>query len=146
MTTPRGPPLGPIRGRSGADRASVVNKFGLVLILRLMNRIQPHPYHLVEVSPWPILMSFTIMSSAFTLVSWFSHNASYSNLISLIPLAIIPILWFRDIIRESKAGYHTIVVQKGITIGFLLFLLSEIMIFFSVFWAFFHSALAPNIE
>jgi len=45
-----------------------------------MNRIQPHPYHLVEVSPWPILLSLTVMSGAFTLASWFSHQASIYNL------------------------------------------------------------------
>jgi cytochrome c oxidase subunit 3 len=54
--------------------------------------------------------------------------------------------WFRDIIRESKSGYHTKKVQKGLLIGFLLFIISEIMLFFSFFWCFFHSSLAPTIE
>lgn len=54
--------------------------------------------------------------------------------------------WWRDVIREAKAGYHTTRVQKGILIGFLLFLLSEIMLFVSFFWAFFHSSLSPSIE
>jgi len=55
-------------------------------------------------------------------------------------------LWWRDVIREAKGGYHTIRVQRGILIGFLLFLLSEIMLFVSLFWALFHSSLAPNVE
>lgn len=55
-------------------------------------------------------------------------------------------LWWRDVIREAKAGYHTTEVQKGIVIGFFLFLLSEVMLFVSMFWAFFHSSLSPNVE
>jgi len=37
-------------------------------------------------------------------------------------------------------------VQVGIKLGFYLFVISEIFVFFSVFWAFFYSSLAPNIE
>jgi hypothetical protein len=29
-----------------------------------------HPYHLVDVSPWPILKSFGLLSGALALVSW----------------------------------------------------------------------------
>jgi cytochrome c oxidase subunit 3 len=37
-------------------------------------------------------------------------------------------------------------VQSGLSLGFILFVLSEVMAFMSVFWAFFHSALAPTVE
>ena len=37
------------------------------------------------------------------------------------------IFWWRDVIRESTfEGYHTKAVQKGLKIGMLLFILSEI--------------------
>ena len=107
--------------------------------------LQPHPYHLVDVSPFPLLMALSIMTGAFSLVSWFAHYPI--NPLTFIPaLIIIATLWWRDVVREAKGGFHTQLVQRGILIGFLLFLLSEIMLFFSLFWAFFHSALAPNIE
>jgi hypothetical protein len=106
---------------------------------------QSHPFHLVDVSPWPFLMSFSIFGAAVGLVSWLGHYPS--NPLSYMPaLLLIPLLWWRDVVREAKGGYHTTVVQRGILIGFLLFLLSEIMLFSSFFWAFFHSSLAPNIE
>ena len=37
-----------------------------------MNRrsFATHPYHLVDISPWPILMSFALLSGALALVSW----------------------------------------------------------------------------
>jgi len=43
-------------------------------------------------------------------------------------------------------GNHTSVVQRGITLGFILFVVSEVLFFFSIFWAFFHSALSPAVE
>jgi cytochrome c oxidase subunit 3 len=43
-------------------------------------------------------------------------------------------------------GDHTKRVKSGITIGFLLFIISEAFAFFSVFWSFFHSALSPSVE
>jgi cytochrome c oxidase subunit 3 len=56
-------------------------------------------------------------------------------------------LWFREIIRESTfQGNHTKKVQKGLKLGFMLFLVSEAMLFISFFWAFFHSSLVPTIE
>jgi cytochrome c oxidase subunit 3 len=43
-------------------------------------------------------------------------------------------------------GDHTLQVQKGIFIGMILFIISEAFAFLSVFWAYFHSSLSPNIE
>jgi cytochrome c oxidase subunit 3 len=55
------------------------------------------------------------------------------------------ILWWRDIVRESTfKGDHTSIVQYGLKLGFLLFIISEVMFFFSFFWGFFHSSLAPS--
>jgi len=49
-----------------------------------------------------------------------------------------------DIIDEATcSGFHTKVVKAGLRLGFILFIVSEIMLFFGFFWAFFHSALCP---
>jgi Cytochrome c oxidase subunit III len=42
-------------------------------------------------------------------------------------IGVLLSLWWKDVLRESIGGYHTVIVQKGITIGFLLFLITEIM-------------------
>lgn len=65
---------------------------------------------------------------------------------NVMQIVVILIIWWRDVIREAIGGFHTEIVQKGIQIGFLLFQISEIMIFFSLFWSFFHASLAPAIE
>lgn len=104
-----------------------------------------HNYHLVELSPWPLLASVALFNFAINLISWLNHITIYNNAIFIV-IALILFQWFRDIIRESLSGYHTHMVQNGLLIGFMLFLLSEVMLFFSFFWAFFHSSLAVNIE
>jgi cytochrome c oxidase subunit 3 len=52
--------------------------------------------------------------------------------------------WFRDVIREQNVGFHTISVRKGLKLGFILFIISEIMLFFAFFWAYIHSSISPT--
>ena len=61
-----------------------------------------------------------MLSGAICLVSSLTMNIAYPFGIPLI--FIIVFLWWRDVIREAKGGYHTTVVQRGILIGFLLLL------------------------
>jgi len=42
--------------------------------------------------------------------------------------------------------YHTNLVRKGFKIGFILFIISEVMFFFGFFWGFFHSSISPTIQ
>jgi len=56
-------------------------------------------------------------------------------------------LWFRDVIREGTyEGNHTKKIQISLKFGMILFIVSEVMFFFSFFWTFFHSSLAPTIQ
>jgi heme/copper-type cytochrome/quinol oxidase subunit 3 len=43
-------------------------------------------------------------------------------------------------------GNHTLAVQRGLSMGVGLFIVSEALFFLAIFWAFFHSALSPTIE
>lgn len=111
--------------------------------------IQLHPFHLVGPSPWPIFTSFSLMDLALS-IGLTSHGYIESNIyifISMITVLYSLTLWFKDIIAESTyLGDHTIAVKRGINQGFLLFVVSEILIFASLFWAYLHSALNPNVE
>jgi len=113
------------------------------------NKIQKHPYHLVDPSPWPIFASLSALSSTTGGVMFF-HG--YTGGSSVLALGISMILysmfvWWRDIIREGTfEGHHTKTVQLGLRYGMILFIVSEIMFFFAFFWAFFHSSLSPSID
>nr|AWB36241.1 cytochrome c oxidase subunit 3 [Lactarius sp. (in: basidiomycete fungi)]AWX52920.1 cytochrome c oxidase subunit 3 [Lactarius sp. (in: basidiomycete fungi)] len=113
------------------------------------NQFQSFPYHLVDPSPWPILVSFSLLSLTLGAVMYMQGFTYGGHLLSLgFTLTVFGmILWFRDIITEGTyLGHHTIQVQKGLTIGVVLFIISEVFAFLSVFWAFFHSSLSPTIE
>ena len=105
-----------------------------------------HSWHLVDPSPWPIIASL----AAFTMTSggvFYMHN--YLNGGNLLILGFFMLLyvmftWWRDIIREATfEDLHTFQVQRGLRLGMILFIVSEIMFFFAFFWAFFHSSLSP---
>ena len=75
------------------------------------------------------------------------HLALDSLFISLIVVILSMSFWFRDVISEGTyLGDHTLAVQRGINMGVGLFIISEGLFFLAIFWAFFHSALAPTIE
>lgn len=60
-------------------------------------------------------------------------------------LVCVLALWWRDVVAEATyGGMHTTPVARGLRLGMVLFIGSEVMFFFSFFWAFFHRAVAPG--
>lgn len=114
-----------------------------------MSGNQYHPFHLVDPSPWPYVGSMGTLALTVGSVMYF-HSYKFGDLIAFIGLVIIlavMVVWWRDIIREATyQGHHTLIVQRGLKYGMLLFVLSEAMLFFSFFWAFFHNSLGPDIH
>nr|DAZ91321.1 TPA_asm: COX3 [Echiuropus macronychus] len=106
-----------------------------------------HPYHLVEKSPWPIIASLGAMLLTTGMVNWFHYFTPYLLLVALLTLAMVSAQWWRDVSREGTLqGLHTLKVSTGLRAGMLLFIVSEVLFFFSFFWAFFHSSLNPTME
>nr|CCB84620.1 cytochrome c oxidase subunit III [Bahadzia jaraguensis] len=108
---------------------------------------QNHPYHMVEKSPWPLTSSLGALLITTGLIKWFHHYNPLLLIIGLTSTSISSIQWWRDIIRESTfQGHHTLKVTQGLRWGMILFITSEVLFFFSFFWAFFHSSLNPTME
>jgi heme/copper-type cytochrome/quinol oxidase subunit 3 len=109
---------------------------------------QKHSFHIVTRSPWPLYSSIAALMFTFGMVMHM-HNYFYGNLLSLAGFFLILLMmfvWWRDVIRESTfSGYHTKKVQQGLRLGVILFIISEVMFFFSFFWAFFHASLSPSV-
>nr|QUQ05920.1 cytochrome c oxidase subunit 3 [Microconidiobolus nodosus] len=109
--------------------------------------LQGHPFHLVEPSPWPLTTSLGLGITALGGVILFNGLGISILVIGLIITSMTSALWWRDCIREGGyQGYHTKKVRRGINMGFILFVISEVFFFFSIFWAYFHSSLAPTVE
>jgi len=119
-----------------------------------------HPFHLVNPSLWPMALSLSLYNLFIILIGYFNYFKLASLTLDIVnwkwtiysPIFYLGILiffltkWQLDIVREATfEGYHTSIVQTGIYYGMILFILSEIMFFFSFFWAFFHISLSPNL-
>nr|YP_009577926.1 cytochrome c oxidase subunit 3 [Guillardia theta]QBJ06297.1 cytochrome c oxidase subunit 3 [Guillardia theta] len=115
----------------------------------MSNLIQRHPFHLVDPSPWPFLVSMAVLTltSGFVMYMHCYSGGFYLFIIGFVSVLSIAFFWWRDVVRESTfQGHHTKAVQAGLRWGMLLFIVSEAMFFFAFFWAFFASSLSPTLE
>jgi cytochrome c oxidase subunit 3 len=109
---------------------------------------EQHPFHMVNISPWPFMTSIALLSLVLSFVSFFHYfkGGAYHFIFSFCVLIFYLFRWFADVVIESTyEGHHTFKVQQGVRLGMCLFILSEIMFFFSFFWGFFHCSLSPAI-
>ena len=126
---------------------------------------QAHPYHLVDASPLPFLVSMALgivlCASVFIWHDWpvndvltlativYSGGKPYFALYwgYVMFLVVLILVWGLHITDEATyQGAHTHAVQKGLRFGMVLFIASEVMFFFGFFWAFFHSSIAPAVS
>nr|QSS48574.1 cytochrome c oxidase subunit III [Kradibia gibbosae] len=106
-----------------------------------------HPFHLVTLSPWPLLTSFSVLMMTFGFIFLFNFNQSHWMFLGMMLVILMIYQWWRDIIRESTyQGFHTIKVQEGLKLGMILFIISELFFFISIFWCYIHMFLSPSIE
>ena len=107
-----------------------------------------HSWHLVDPSPWPLVASlgaFFMTSGTVLYMNKFLGGGQLAFLGFFIILYVM-YTWWRDIVREATfEDQHTVSVQRGLRLGMILFIVSEIMFFFAFFWAFFHVSLTPSI-
>jgi len=102
---------------------------------------------MVDQSPWPLTGAIAAITLTSGIAKWFNEFNINLFLLGRFILIITCIQWWRDIKRERTfQGLHTSIVAKGIRWGIILFITSEVLFFFSFFWAFFHRRLSPTIE
>jgi len=111
--------------------------------------IHGHPYHLVDRSAWPLLTAFAIFFMLLGVVLGLHHAIQPFGfpffVIATAVTAVLLFFWWGDVIKESFAGYHTEEVARGLRLGFILFIVSEVMFFFSFFWGFFYLSISPSV-
>ena len=101
-----------------------------------------HPYHMVEPSPWPAVGTLAALIMALGGVWYMKGGPIWLFLQGVLVLLWMFYRWGRDVVAESRSGFdHTDVVRKGLRIGMVLFITSEILFFFAFFWAFFNASL-----
>lgn len=106
-----------------------------------------NPFHLVDVSPWPIFTSFSFLSFALGVVIIVRSFYCLPFLFSLLILLFSSFLWGRDVHREGcYRGFHNFEVTEGFKLGMIFFIISECFFFLGMFWAYFHLAESPALE
>lgn len=109
---------------------------------------EQHNFHLVSKSPWPLFSSFGALGLTFGFASFFHGISGGYGLIeySIFHLILCVYCWWEDAITEGwKDTAHTDRVIKGLYLGMILFIVSEIMFFFAFFWSYFYFSFNPGI-
>ena len=115
----------------------------------IKTKYQSHSYHLVDQSPWPILISWTLFFMAIGAVLSMHgyNNGGYLLALGFLLTSTVMYFWLSDVhIEGTYLGNHTKEVKNGLMLGFILFVISEVFAFISVFWAYFHSSIVPSVE
>ena len=115
----------------------------------LKYRRTTHAYHIVDPSPWPFTMALSLFltTTGFVLYMHYYDRGFFLFTFSFLLVLFFSSIWWRDVVRESTfEGNHTETVRRGLRFGMILFILTEVMFFFSFFWAYFHSSLNPTPE
>lgn len=105
-------------------------------------------YQVVKPSPWPIRCAMGAFILVRGLVGWLWKGlfggiyGSFFLVVGLVVLLSRIFCWIRDIVREGTyCGKHTTLTIRGLGIGIVTFLISEVLFFVSLFWAYFHASL-----
>lgn len=81
----------------------VFDHFDLIMKKNIMLKIQAHPFHLVEPSPWPLAASVALLILTITSVlNFHGWTTSLGFSIGVILLLSTMAFWWRDCIRESS--------------------------------------------
>lgn len=105
-----------------------------------------HKFHLVNPSVWPLLSS---LSALVIIVGSLMYMHEYKHGAVVLIAGFMMILccmysWWKDTINEGRIDKaHTHIVKNGLSIGMLLFIVSEVMFFVAFFWSFFAASLDP---
>ena len=105
-----------------------------------------HPYHLVDQRPWPIILSCSFLTIVLGFINLFNFCSVNLILTGVAISRLCALRWVNDINDESNLGFHTDVVRKGFILGFILFIMREILLFVGFFWSFFTNSLVPILE
>lgn len=106
-------------------------------------------FFLLTPSPWPFFASMASFIMLVGAVSWLNYYlwGSATFIFGGLLVFFAFVMWCRDLVRELVfLERYSKLVKINLRWGFWLFIISEALLFFSFFWAFFHSALEPTIQ
>merc|ERR1712129_57057 len=131
----------------GEYMGSCIRLLGLVFWNSIHLEVASNPFCLLCNCPWLlvfVLYLFFMILSGFNLYCWKGIHFSWSNFLLILGLIFCFHFWFRDLLRELAKKYEILLIIFFLV--FLLFIVSEALLFVSFFWASFHSLSSPTLE
>ncbi|WP_183752010.1 cytochrome c oxidase subunit 3 [Pseudochelatococcus contaminans] len=117
----------------------------------MQSTAKQHDYHIVDPSPWPLVLavSLFVLSVGAVLTMTDIRMGEFAPGPYVLGVGVIGLLgalsvWWIDVIREGQRGAHTRVVALHHRYGMILFIITEVMFFVAWFWAFFDASLFPG--
>nr|AGA54143.1 cytochrome c oxidase subunit III [Aleurodicus dispersus]ALD62462.1 cytochrome coxidase subunit III [Aleurodicus dispersus] len=109
-----------------------------------------HYFHLVDYSPWPILMSLSLFNLGMSIILLINFFFFFFFFYSLVFSGWIFFQGGRDFFVLFRGGLylggHSNAVKLNLSLGMIMFIVSELFFFVSFFWLFFYLSLNPSIE
>nr|YP_008145671.1 cytochrome c oxidase subunit III [Ascaridia columbae]AGI96024.1 cytochrome c oxidase subunit 3 [Ascaridia columbae] len=100
----------------------------------------------MSLSVYPFLLFLVLVGLTSSLVVFFKYGLFIGFMLCLLSLLFVVFVWGKDIVMEGLSGYHNFFVMDGFKFGVMVFIFSEFMFFFGIFWTFFDAALVPASE
>lgn len=102
-----------------------------------------HYYYDIMNRPWPILLSFCGINLFFSLMLLFKFM-SFMIFWNFILIVIGLFSWWKDYSLELNFfGFSNRNIEELLKESILVFIISEFMLFFSLFWSYYNSFLSP---
>nr|YP_009391011.1 cytochrome c oxidase subunit III [Caenorhabditis angaria]YP_009391095.1 cytochrome c oxidase subunit III [Caenorhabditis castelli]ARV88264.1 cytochrome c oxidase subunit III [Caenorhabditis angaria]ARV88360.1 cytochrome c oxidase subunit III [Caenorhabditis castelli] len=105
-----------------------------------------HNFHILSLSSYAFNLFLASIGMLSSLVMFFKFGLYELFIFTLFSVLFISFAWGKDISMEGLSGYHNFFVMDGFKFGVILFVFSEFMFFFCIFWTFFDAALVPVHE
>lgn len=108
-----------------------------------MAHAKNHDFHILPPSSLPFLTAVATFVMLFGAVLWMQKVTPWMFFIGLAGVLYCMYAWWAAVVTEGQTGDHTKVVQIGLRLGVILFIISEVMFFAAWFWSFFKHAMYP---
>ena len=106
-----------------------------------------HPFFLLNIRPWPLLIRFNAFSILFSFILFIKFSLLNCFVFRIFNTTISCFLWWILYRGEfNLEGKTSMNLEQGLKFSIILFISSEIFFFFSFFWSYFHFFLSPTIE
>ena len=97
-------------------------------------------------SPFPLWASISGLGLTLGMVKWWHTKNSFLFLLAILINLYVAYSWRVKLVSEKAKGEHNTVINRGFRTGVILFILSEVLFFFSFFWGYFHNCWSSQSE